>query len=651
MVAETAVPDGSGTESPTGHSPTGHGHTGHRHFGRRAIAPAAATFLTVLVLAPVISVLAQRAGRPYLPMQDSAVTDLRLRDVLAFTPDTPLVGAYSHFGWNHPGPAALYLVAPFAWLFGNAAWATLVGFALLQGVAVVWTARLAWKTGGLRWTAIWMGIMALTYVGAGPAILQAAWNPSVALPFFVLFLLQCWVVSGGDAARLAGIAFVGTFLVQAHIGYAVLVALLGGWSLAHLAVDLRRRRRRPGLLDLVAPAAVLVVMWFPPIVLDPLIHGSSNLGRLAHFYLHPSPLFPHAGLVTGLGFLATEFRWLPPWLGGSEPVNQILRQDALPSTLVWLAAPAALLAGGWWSARRSRRKDLVRLVELVALCLLGSAFSLAMIQGERSLYLFYWRVVTGVATVVLLLTVLVERPVPRPIRRAWPAVLAVVAILGCLSVAPAAGNGRGPHAGLEPAASEILGQLRQTGQPDGSALVRGWGETTGGLAASLIDQLSREGKAVFVDRSLGFEFGYGRTAGPTDVRWALYVTESSAIFHFGERIPGATVLARTHPLPAAEEADLARLQVDLLAQLDAHGAALDAEDLGSPYVASELAHVPALDRSEIQRLARLNTLVARHGCLCAVIAFHADRGLTYNPDYMASLFRGPHLASQHGDAS
>jgi hypothetical protein len=205
---------------------------------------------------------------------------------------------------------------------------------------------------------------------------------------------------------------------------------------------------------------------------------------------------------------------------------------------------------------------------------------------------------------------------------------------------------------VEPAAADILFQLHQDAQPAGSALVRGWGVTTGGLAASVIDQLAREGKPVYVDRSLGFELGYGRTAGPTDVRWVLYVTESSAIFHFGELIHGGTVLARTYPLPPDQEADQARLQRDLLTQLQAHGAALDAEDLGSPYVQLELAGVPGLDRGELQQLARLNGLVAQHGCLCGVIEFAADKGLTDNPDYMASMVTGERgVSSGHEQVS
>jgi hypothetical protein len=233
----------------------------------------------------------------------------------------------------------------------------------------------------------------------------------VALPFFVLFALQCWAVAQGDARRLVGLAFVASFLVQAHIGYAILVVLLGGWALVRLIVHNRRQPKVPGRSAwriLIAAAVVLLLMWFPPLVLDPIVNGSSNVARTLHFYLHPSVRFPRAGLQTGLGYLATEFRWLPPWLGGSQPVSLILSQDALPSADGWLATPVVLLAVGWWVARRRGRKDQQLVAEMVALLLLGSAVSLTLVQGEPSLYLFYWRVVAGAASMVLLVNIVVE---------------------------------------------------------------------------------------------------------------------------------------------------------------------------------------------------------------------------------------------------
>ncbi len=586
------------------------------------VEPAAAVAVTLVGLAPVIAVVIQRAGRPYLPMQDSAIIDLRVRDVLTFSNNTPLVGVYSHYWFNHPGPALFYVVAPFAWLFGNAAWATLVGFALLQGLAIAWTGRLAFKTGGLQWTVVWVAIAVLAYVATGPVVLELPWNPSVAMPFFVLFLLQCWVVAQGSARRLIGLVFVASFLVQAHISYAILVLILGAWAIVRLAVSLRRQRRLPDRYSLLGVAGVFVAMWFAPLLLDPLLNVSSNLDRLAHFYTSPNrPAV--LGVSQGLRYLATEFRWPPPWLGGSDPLNLAL--VPVRSSLGWLILPGVLIALAWWISWRRRRRELRVLAELVALLLVGSALSISLIQGAPQPYLMFWRIVAGVATVVLMFTVVVDALVRGRwllIRHAWACVLAVtLTIASAVVTERVVGDDR--PVWIEPTAASILSQLHRQGVPDGPTLVRPWGTTIGGLAVGLIDQLAREHEPVFVDPWLGFEFGSGRTATPRQVRWVLTVGEQSAVYALGSFLPHARVVAVSHPLPARQQARLVQLERQLAGVLATAGEEGLTLELGDPLVAFELAHVPGISAHQLQELAGLNATVAKHGCLCSVIEYPA----------------------------
>jgi hypothetical protein len=593
-------------------------------------ASAAATVVTLVALAPVITVVVQRAGRTYLPLQDQAIIDLRVRDVFTFSTNTPLVGVYSHDYFSHPGPAIFYLSAPFTWLFGNAAWATLVAFALLQGLAIAWTARLAWKTGGLSWTVTWMAIVALSYVATTPWILQRPWNPNVAFPFFILFLLQCWVVARGDPRRLLGFVFVGSFLVQAHIGYAILVVVLGGWAVICLVVRLRRQHPSVAPSNLLWPAFVLAVMWFPVLVLDPMLTAPSNLYRLARFFTAPvSPAHPgYLGISAGLGYLAAEFQWLPPWLGGSEKVN-VLTFDPIPSSAAWLVLPGVLVVLAWCTSWRARRRELRLLVELVAVLLIASAVSLVVVRAEPMGYLFYWRIVAGTATVVLTLTVIVTvlaRGRLRVVSWAWTVLLALTVAIGSGSFAQQLAAADGPVNPFEPVEAGILAQLHRDGQPDGPALVRPWGSTIDGVAVGLIDQLAREGRPIFVDRSLGFEFGEGRTATIRDVRWVLVVTEDSALYSVASTYPGARVVAVSHPLPIAQQNELVGLERHLAAVLNADGKGKLIDDLSSTFVLFELGKVPpGISLQELKRLSHLDAAVAAHGCLCSVIEFPSDQ--------------------------
>jgi hypothetical protein len=590
-------------------------------------APAAATVVTLMALAPVITVVAQRAGRAYLPLQDQAVNDLRVRDVLTFSHNTPLVGVWSGYGgFNHPGPAMLYLVAPFAWLFGNAAWTTLVGYALLQGVAIAWTGRLAYKTGGLTWTAAWMAIVALSYlvVSPHPSVLKQAWNPHVALPFFILFLLQCWVVARGDRRRLLGLAFVASFLVQTHIGYAILVAALGGWAVISLVVQLRRQGDRIGRSDLRWPGVVLGLMWFVPLVLDPIFDSPSNIQRLAHYFTAPN-LPPPMGLSAALGYLAAEFRLPPPWLRGSDGITFI--GGPIPSSAVWLIVPLGLVALAWWSSRRAHRRDLRLVAELLAIMLAACVVSLAVMRAAPAPYRFYWRIVAGTATFGLALTAAAEA-IGRRWRVtswAWSAVLAVTVAIGSGLFAQQIAAANGPVSPYEPVAASLLAQLHRDGQPDAPVMVVWWGNDSIGIETGLIDELSREHKPVFVDPQSGFEFGYGRTATPQQVRWILVVTENSDAYSIGSALPGARVLAVSHPLPDAQQNELVKLQRRLAAALTRDSKTKLWSDLSNPYVELMLPPMPGISPQDLHRLTQLNTAVAAHGCLCSVLEFPPDQ--------------------------
>ncbi len=613
---------------------------GNRSRGALAVAVA----VTVFALLPVFALILQRWGRPYLPVQDQAVLDLRIRDVWTFSANTPLVGPYSRFGWSHPGPLMYYLLALFSGVTGEPAWASMVGQALLEGVALVWLARLSWKTGGLRRVLPWMAVITLSYVGTGAWILQVLWNPHVAFPFFALFLLQSWLVGMGHTQRLLGLAVVATFLVQTHVGYALPVLVIGVWAVVRLILD-RRSQHLPVRQWSVwkAPVIALALLWFIPLVVETAVHFPGNTAHLLKFYagLDPNNQQPLLGLHNGLGYLATEFRWRPPWLGGSDPVNAFTGAPA-PSSLVWLIVPVVLVAVAWWAAHRQHRSDLRILAELLAVSLVAGVVTLTFVRGLPVGYLFYWRIIVGAATVVLSLFVVVDAfagnlgategaeragsddrtgRTGRLLTPVFSVVLVAVIAVASIAFTDTVASADGPVSPMGPMATSILGQLHERHQPDSKVIVRFAGSALGGLQAGVIDQLAREGNPVFVDPSLGYQFGYGRTALPSEVGAVWYVTEESQVFSLISAMPGARVLAVSHPLPTGQQAQLIALQRRLAAVLVTEGRADDVSHLGSPLVGFILAGVPGVTTAQLDQLGLLNSGVARGYCLCSVISF------------------------------
>jgi hypothetical protein len=593
------------------------------------LALSAALLVTAAALAPVVAVVAQRWGRPYLPVQDQAVIDLRVRDVWSFSANTPLTGPYSRFGWDHPGPLMYYLLALLSGATGEPAWATLVGNALIQGIAVAWVSRLSWKAGGLSWQIPFVAVVTLSYWGTGPWILQQVWNPHVAYPFLPLLLLQCWLVATGSASRLLGLTFVASFLLQTHIGYTPIVLAACLFAVVGLLASEQSAGRRMWSPRMwLGPASLGAALWFVPVVLDTALHPPGNLVALARFYLgldkgtHQALL----GARQGLGYLATEFRWRPPWLGGRDPIDP-LTGLASPSPLAWLALPVALIALAWWLARRRGDAELARLAELLAVTFVAGAVTLALVRGAPTPYLFYWRITLGAAVVVLGLTVLVRsfaagRGLPT-------AVLCVVLSAGIaassVSFTSEVAAANGPVSPMAAVAGRFLRELRREGEPRGRFILEVAGSALGGLQGGLFDALAREGAHVEAEQGLGYQFGYGRVATPAEVGQVWYVTEESELYALLSEQPGARVLAVTHPMPARQQEELVALDRTLAAELLRDHRAGEIPDLGSTLVAYLLGGVPGLPPGELSELSRLDALASRDVCLCSVVAFSSKR--------------------------
>ena len=587
---------------------------------------ALAVAVTLVALAPILAVVVQRWGHPYLPVEDQATIDLRVHDVWSFSGNTPLVGPFSRFGWSHPGPLFFYLLAVVSAVLGRASWATLVGAALLQGVAVAWLARLAYVTGGLRRQAAWLTVVTLTYVGVGSVALLLVWNPYVALPFFVLFLLQCWVVSTGEPRRLLGLAFVATFLVQTHVGYLFPVALIGAWALVRMWLSCRRMGRPLWRPVIWAPPIILAaVLWFPPLVLDPLLHPPGNVRALVHYFTRGTDGSSRTGLRAGLGYTAAQFHWLPTWAGGTDPVDPFSGLSTRYAAW-WLVLPVSLTGVSWWVARRRDRIDDALLAELLLLLVPITVLAIALVSGTPYLYLFIWCITVGVATVVLPCVLLASPPSPgRVLGTGVTALLVVVVAVGSLASTVRVIDHSGPVSPATGMVASLIGQLHHAGQPSGPVQVRTADSGIIGAESGILDHFSRAGAPVYVDPTAGYKLGYARVRSLDQVDSVWFVVEESQVFSLLSADPGAQVLAVSHPLPAPQQAELISLQRSLAATLTAEGRPDLIPQLRNPFADYVLGPELHLPPEQLRQLTALNVEVNAHQCLCGVIAFAPDR--------------------------
>jgi hypothetical protein len=571
--------------------------------------------LVLVALAPFVVAVATRVGRDYVPVGDIALMDLRLRDVASS--DIPLVGVYSRFGWNHPGPAPFYLLSPLSLVSGQPAWATLVGNVLLQAAVVAAIAWVSWRTGGLSRLVVVLALVGLAFGAMGPSMVLEAWNPNVAYPTFVLFVLLAWVLSYGTPVWLPAVVAVGSVLIQSHLGYLPLVAAAtvvavvlgvracGGWTAF----------RRPAVWSLVA----LAVLWAPPLLHE--FVRPSNVRRLARSQADPAE--PVLGVSRAARILAEEFRVPPPWLGGRHELDEF-RSTVVLQSAWWLLIPVVLLVVAALATRRRSGPGSPALLALTVTLAIVGFLSLVRVVGAAERYVFYWRVPLALLVVFMtgwalwLAARLDESSTARRIAGvALAAVVVVASVSSAVRIAQVDDVSDAEQIAAD--AAEAAGSSLPEG---GRVRVSAAGIGFLGVERTVVNELDRDGADVRVEENLGFQFGYSRAEAGEDVDEVWYVTEGGEYLSVLAAEPGARVIWESSPLSASEEEELRAGQRELWDALQRADRVDLFAQLQSPVVAFALDDVPGVDRGTLNRVADLNQQVLDAApCRCAIVAF------------------------------
>ena len=557
------------------------------------------------IVAPPVVAIVVLAGRTWHPVDDFAIIDLRVRDVWSAHP--PLTGLFSRPGWNHPGPAMFWLIAPISAAFGQPTWATHIGGAVLELVAMAW---LAWATAraGLRMLLTAAAVVGMTYLGIGEWVIRQPWNLHVPLIWFVLVLFLALLVATGRFGHLVGLAIAATIVVQTHVGFAAPVGAAVGFALVGVALDVRRDRTAPHRWrsTVLLTSGLLLVLWLPPIV-DVLLHWPGNLGKIASYFAGSN--YAHVGFGRATGIVAAEFELLPPWLGGSAH-TALFTGFAKPASLVWLLAPALLLLVAAFAAWRTHDRWDRRATALATTLLAVAVLAVSRADQPRA-YTFEWRVViaafVAVAGVQALVTLLAR---DRAAVRVAAGGIAVALVawgtvdLGARIVDPGPEPLEARRVELARALPAIRDTARQHPRP--VILVRPEGSTLRSLFDGVINELDPRAWTSASTTTWAGSSGTNRvgTARGADEIW--YVTEQGSWATQLRAQPGARVVFSSSPLTRAENAELDRLQALLGEQLVRAGRPVLAKRVDNSLIAFLTAGIPGVDPALAHDVGALN---------------------------------------------
>jgi hypothetical protein len=389
----------------------------------RARSPILWTVCALLMVPFVVLAIRAFLSR-YLSTSDMALIELRTRDV--GSGHTPLVGVYSRYGWNHPGPLLFYVLALPYRLFGSSARALLLGGTLINAAALIGCAWIFWRRGRVVGLGIGLVLTMILIRTLSGSFLWFPWNPFIIVLPILLLALLAWSVACGDHWCLPFAVGVASFAVQSHVGAAAPALALLVVAVAALVYDaVRHRVAELGWL-VFASIAVALFSWVPPLIQQFQPNGG-NLGSLWDFWTasHKTP-----GLSDGVRIVAPQLSLPAPWITGHERVEfftaSLDPKWQVPFVLLLLVGAAVI---AW---RRRDRQSLT--IVGIALVLAASAmFAAASVVDSPYSYLLRWTYNVGVISwLAIAWTIWRAVPAERWHRIARP--LAVVAIVVCAAL-------------------------------------------------------------------------------------------------------------------------------------------------------------------------------------------------------------------------
>lgn len=185
-----------------------------------------------------------------------------------------LVGNYSRVGFNHPGPALLYVQAwsqrlfwdalpVFASPFGAQLFGVLLLNSLLCGLCSAVVVR---RTGRVLAAPVLIGSV-LTYTWLNPGLLASTWMPDMYVWPFLLLLVSAASVATLDLRDGWKLIFAGALLVHAHVAFVfftlgVLAVVIGVVWVQRAALS------TPSIRRALWPCAVIAIAFAAPIVIN-----------------------------------------------------------------------------------------------------------------------------------------------------------------------------------------------------------------------------------------------------------------------------------------------------------------------------------------------------------------------------------------------
>ena len=537
---------------------------------------------TILATLPaLIALVTLLRGNHWYPAGDMAQAELHMR---GFFDHPPLVGAAGRIvddnglQGSHPGPGLWVAMLPVYLLGGRSSGALMAAVVSVHIASVATALWLAIRRGGKLFGGL-IAIFCLAIMRAsGPDFMIEPWNPWLAvLPFLVFVFLIGESISSSSTNRtrlrfLVGSVVVGSYCIQCHAGY---VLLVGGAVVAALLTMLLGERNSADRLGkttkaIGSTAGVFVLVWLP-VLIDQWRRTPGNLTVLWQHFGSPSE--PTIPLRDAVRVIATQMNVFGPWLtgpGAHAPSESWARY-------IGCFVFVALWVGATLVASRQRERVMLRWQMMLAGFLALGMLSILRIFGPYFEYTVRWFWILAGFTLAHSLLVLIRLTSGRS---ALPFIQQTkIVLLGSVLIATgvfASAVQAHDQAHLPgPTDSSIVGQLVPQAltrlESDKKYLLRMYDPyTLNATGFGSVLELERQGIHVGVEWFQAAAALPHRVMSENEADEILWVVVGPAISRANVD-PTLTRIAYVNPRTAAEEAHAQQLLQDIAAGLIASG--------------------------------------------------------------------------------
>lgn len=539
--------------------------------------------VVVLTVLPVLIAGISLARRGWIPVGEFAQAEMRVRDFWDHPPDLGAIGRLrtSEHVSSHPGPAAWWAMYPVYALLGRSASGLSMAVAVVAAAWIAATLVLLWRRAGDAATAI-AGLLVVVLVASfGPITFVEPWNPWFAVMPFLFTVLASWDCVRGHPWSLVGVVAGGSFAIQAHLGYAPVVAVLAVAAVAGVVWGRRREWRRL-LVPAATAIAVAAVMWAPPLV-EQMRGEPGNLTVLTRAYAKQGEQEDALGIVGGARLVGSYLDVLAPLriLDDRRPAERTPGLGTVALVLAWGLAVAL-------AVRRRRDPPMAQVLSLHLVAGVGVLAAIAAsagIVGEVYGYLVGWLgVLVTVVALAVAWTAWIAFCGSRGSARAvggW--VLAVVFAGSALATTVRFADAPVPAAELEAATAELMGSVPEGLSREATYVLR-WDDPLafGGVGTGILSELERRGFDVGVDERLRDEMRSHRVVPPGAADEAIWVVTGAAIPRW-QHAEGVEELAYVDPRTPAERGVAEAERRAVVAELRSIGGDELAEGLDDNY--------------------------------------------------------------------